>query len=66
MAVQLGCVAPWEPEVIPFTTNDLQIDGSGEADTGNPRICVADSTVYAEDLLEEEDLLVEVDSTSGI
>ena len=35
-----------EPEVIAYTTEDVQVDGSGVADIGEPAMCVAGTTVY--------------------
>ena len=36
-----------QPEVVPYTTQDRQIDQSGTADVGSPRMCVAGTNVYA-------------------
>jgi hypothetical protein len=47
LAAAWGCGGSNQQEHVPFTTNDLQIDGSGEADVGSPRMCVANATVYA-------------------
>jgi len=36
-----------DPEIIAYTTRDLQIDGSEGANVGGPRLCVAGANVYA-------------------
>jgi len=42
-----ACSEQVDQEVIPFTTDDQRVDFSGDATVGNPRMCVAGSTVYA-------------------
>lgn len=42
-----ACVlASNEPEVIAYTTEDVLVDSSAEANTGEPAMCVAGTTVY--------------------
>ena len=36
-----------EPDLVPYTTQDLQVDHSLEADVSNPRMCVSGANVYA-------------------
>ena len=42
-----GCPTAVEPEVIPYVTQDVKIDASGDADVGSPRLCVSGPNVYA-------------------
>lgn len=42
-----GCPSAVEPEVIPYVTQDVKIDASGDADVGSPRLCVSGPNVYA-------------------
>jgi hypothetical protein len=42
----LSCGSLSEPEVIPYTTQDIQVDSSGEGDVGGPRLCVSGPNVY--------------------
>lgn len=42
-----ACGVLGEPEVVPYSTQDVQVDSSLEADVGGPRLCVSGPNVYA-------------------
>lgn len=46
LSLLLSCGEALGPEVVPYTTQDLQVDSSGEGDVGGPRLCVSGPNVY--------------------
>jgi hypothetical protein len=45
-ALLVGCGAITDPEVVPYSTQDVQVDSSLEANIGGPRLCVSGPNVY--------------------
>ena len=46
-AILFGCGGALEPEVVPYSTQDVRVDSSLEADVASPRLCVSGPNVYA-------------------